>query len=372
MKMRFALLLFLVCILAITPGCWDIKDVNNTAFAVAIGIDKPHDPAAAKYLVTLEFVNPSLGQFQPGNESMPASAEADSILHAIQRLQSQISRNISLSHLRVVVIGEDIAKEEDINDFTNYLMREPKVAMRLRLIFVQNNKARDLFYAKPGFENLLGAEIVALGQSQDELSLVRTKNFLDFTSSLKRTNGTGFGSRIAIQGPEKMIVRDGGAIYKNWKLAAWLSAEEAQAANWIVKEAQPLVLARDGINTYTYQISKWSRKIIPKYSEGKINFQVKIITEGMVMEEYGPNLDFSKPDNLKKMESLFAMAVKQQVQSALKKSQNEIQADYLGFSKAFQQYYPDIYKTLKWQEVYPALPVEVQVRCKVKAYGMRS
>lgn len=372
MSNKIVSFLLALTIFLIAPGCWDIKDVNNSAFVITIGIDKPLNPLTAKYLVTLELARPNLGQANPGDESLIVSAEADSILQAMQRLQSNISRNISLSHLRVVVIGEDIAREKNFKDITNYLIREPKVALRLRLVFVQNGTARDLFYAKPKFEKLLGAEIVDLGQSQQDLSLVLTNNFLNFISDLRRTGGTALGSRVAIQGRERAIVRDGATVYKNWSLDTWLNAEEAQAANWLIKKSQPLVLARDGDNTYTYQISNWSRKITPVYSNGIIGFQVKINTAGMVMEEDGSDLDFSKTENLRKMESLFTMAIKQQVQSAINKSQIEVKSDYLGFSKAFQQYHPETFKTLDWSEVYPAVPIEVQVTCKVKGYGFLS
>jgi len=372
MRNRAILLIIIACFLTITPGCWDIKDVNNTAFAISIGIDKPQKPSNAKYLVTLEFTKPVTEKPNPGTQSLVTSAEADSILQAIQSIQTNISRTVSLSHLRAVIIGEEIAKEKSFKDLSNYLIREPKVALRLRLLFVQGDTARSLFYTKLNFEQLLGAEIVSLGQSQEGLSLVRTNNFLDFMRNLNSTKGTAFGSRVTIKDKEPVFTRNGAAVYKNWKLDAWLSAEEAQAANWLVGETRPIIVANEGGNSYTYQISNWKRKITPVVTNDKISFIVKINTVGMVMEQEGKELDFSKPENLKKLEQLFPSAIKRQVSFAIDKSQNEVMADYLGFGRALQQDNPKFFKSLKWQDIYPTVPIEVQVTCKVKGYGMRS
>ncbi|MFZ5942956.1 MAG: Ger(x)C family spore germination protein [Bacillota bacterium] len=343
----------------------------SSSFAVTIGIDKALK-SEAKYLITLEFAKSVPSRLDPRTESLITSVEADSILQGIQSIQTDISREISLSHLRVVVIGEQIAKEKDFKDLSNYLIREPKVALRLRLVFVQEGKARDIFYAKHNFQQLLGSEIVDFAQAQQDLSLTRTHNFLNFIRDLHRTKGTALGSRVGIKGEEKAIAKDGGAVFKNWKLAAWLDPKETQAANWLIGETNPIVVAKDGKGTYTYQVSNWDSKIAPVTEDGELRFLVKINTVGMVMEEAGTDLEFSDPINLKKMETLFQETIHNQVISAVGKSQNEIIADYLGFGKAFEQYYPEAFKSLDWDEVYPAVPIEIQVSCKVKGYGLRS
>ncbi|MEL7563872.1 MAG: Ger(x)C family spore germination protein [Dehalobacterium sp.] len=372
MRNRVVLLILIICLLSGTSGCWDIKDVNNTAFALSIGIDKPPKSSTAKYLVTLEFTEPVTAKPHISMESLTTSAEGDSILQAVQSIQTDISRTVSLSHLRVVIIGEEIAKEKDFKSITNYLMRNPQVAWRLRLIFVQGDAAQNLFYAKHNFEQLLGAEIVSMGQSQEDLSYVRTNNFLDFMRNLNRTKGTAVGSRVTIKEKAQVYTRDGGAVYKKWKLAGWLSTEETQGANWLVEKTRPIVFSQEGKNSYTYQTSRFSRKITPVVANDKLSFLVKINTVGMVMEQDGPELDFSKPGNLKKMELLFSSTIKQQVNYAVEKSQSEIKADYLGFDRALEQNNPELFKALNWEKVYPTIPIEVQVSCKIKSYGLRS
>ncbi|HBV87654.1 MAG TPA: hypothetical protein DEF42_13620 [Desulfosporosinus sp.] len=369
--MRSKLALFLILpLLILTPGCWDLQDVNDTAFVLGIGIDTPSNSDTVKYKVTFEFAKPLSTREHPVTQSLVVSTDADSILQAIQRIQTSISRKISLSHLRSVVIGEDIARKENFRNLTNYLIREPELALRLRLVFVQQAQARDYFYTNPRFEKRLAAEMVAMGMLQKKLDLVRTNNFLDFIIDLNRSNGVASGSRITIPKGDNVAVRDGAAVFKNWKLVAWLNADEAQASNWLLEKNQAIVVAKEGENTYTYQVRKKDTKFKPSLDSGKPSFVVKVTTEGPLMEEAGKNLDFSKPENLKKMEGVFNEAIRKQVTSSIEKSQKEIKADYLGFDKAFQKTYSKEFKSLNWNEIYPTIPIEVEVDCSIKGYGL--
>ncbi len=92
----------------------------------------------------------------------------------------------------------------------------------------------------------------------------------------------------------------------------------------------------------------------------------------MVTEETGEEIDFSKEKNLKKVEALFTKEIKQQVESGIYKSQHELKTDYLGFGKALRKYEPEKFKSLKWQEVYPTVPVTVEVKCKVSSSGLQT
>ncbi|HEX3048442.1 MAG TPA: Ger(x)C family spore germination protein [Bacillota bacterium] len=369
MKLKRMLYLLLLLLLS-TSGCWDVRDVNSMAFAVSIGIDQPADPSTAKYKVTLEFANPVPGK--PIPQSLISSAEGQSIHQAVQRIQASISRTISFSHLRVLVVGELLARERDFKDISNYLMKNPEVALRLRLLFIEGDEARGLFSIKPKYGQLLASELVAMGELQQQLSLVRTNHFYTFWLNLKNSNGTALASRAILKDEKKTFAREGAALYKNWKLIAWLDGADAQAANWLVQKTRAVVVTNDGGISFTYQVSKTDTQITPEMKDGKLSFLVKVATVGMVMEETGGDLDFSKEKNIKKVETLFTKTIKQQIESAISKSQRQLQIDYLGFGKTFKQYQPKIFKSLNWPEVYPKIPVTVEVHCKVNSTGLQT
>ncbi len=362
-------IIFILFFLVFIPGCWDIKDINDTAFALSIGIDKAENPKA-KYLVTLEFAKPVTINQSSSAQSLFAHIEADSILEALQRIQTGISRSISLSHLRVVVVGEEIARTENFQNLANYLMKEQDTALQLRLLFVEDARAKDAYTTDRRFEPRFAAEIVMMGLLQKELPIVRTNSFLDFIIDLKRSGGTAFGSRVFIDEDSNVLIREGAAVFKDWKLYEWLDGNEALNANWITEDTEAVVVAFQQENIYTYRIRKSKARIKPVLVEGKPAFTFELSTEGMIMEEFGENPDLSKPQNLKQVETLFAETIRQQVISAIAKAQHDIKADYLGFGNAFEQYYPKVYQTLQWNEIFPTVAVDVNINCKVSGYGL--
>jgi spore germination protein KC len=355
-----------VLLLAIS-GCWDIRDVNHTTFALAMGIDQPVSTSTAKYRITLEFAKPVPGRPLP--ESLVSSAEGDSALQAIQRIQTGLNRTISLSHLRVLIIGEAIARRLDFNTLSNFLIKEPEVALRLRLLFVQgNNKVRALFHTRRNFDRLLASELVEMEKLRRELALVRTNHFYNFWRDLKNNQGVALGSRVLLK--EGKIVREGAAIYQNWKLAAWLNYAEVQAANWLVDKNRAVVVVKAGEASYTYRVSQQKIRITPILKNNKLSFLVKVTTDGMVMEEAGIHRDFSKEQNLKKVASLFGKMIRRQAEAAIAKAQHELKADYLGFGAVLKQHRPETFQALNWKEVFPTVPVKVAIVCKVSAAGL--
>jgi len=95
-------------------GCSYGSDVENQAFIVAIGIDKGDSfPLKATFV----FANPSGGS-SGGEEKSPSSPKPDSvtveaptIYSAVRKLDSIKSKAINMSHIKIVVFSDKIAKE---------------------------------------------------------------------------------------------------------------------------------------------------------------------------------------------------------------------------------------------------------------------
>ena len=102
-------------------GCSYSTDVENQAFVVAIGIDKG-DSFPLK--TTFIFANPSGGSSGGGggggggeeqSSSTPkpdsVTVEAPTVYSAVRKLDSIKSKTINLSHIKIVVFSDEIAKE---------------------------------------------------------------------------------------------------------------------------------------------------------------------------------------------------------------------------------------------------------------------
>lgn len=112
-----ATLSVLLCI--VLCGCADGREVEENAYVIAVGIDK-----GEKYEYTFQISNPlkSGGENGEDKEAENKSAynitiEADSFYSAENKLKSVLTKEISLSHLRLIVFSNSDGVLSDNRDF---------------------------------------------------------------------------------------------------------------------------------------------------------------------------------------------------------------------------------------------------------------
>lgn len=343
--------------------------MRNRAYITAIGLDSS---ASSKYKITFEILRPV--DYRESDRDASASViqtvEADSVNMAIEKIQTRISRPITLAHLSVVLIGEEKAKTEDFRDIADFFLRHPEVQKRIRLMFVYQGEALELIATKPLFEPILSGELMTKAQLEPQSSFARTNPFIELLRDLRSSGGNGLASRIMVSEQDKYLIRHGAAVFNQWKLIGWLSHIEAQAANWIVGDVDATVEARRGTSIYTYFVNKKRIRVTPETSEGNVRFKVDLHTDGTILQQQGERLDLSEPKSIKELESLFAKTIGNQVRGAIAKAQNEYQVDYLGFGSALNRRYPKVYRRLQWDDIFPSIPMEVEVKTAITRTGM--
>ena len=143
---RFVITVMLILsIISMGIGCWDVQDITDRAFITAIGLDAGEAGNSLKYKVTFEIVRPfALKARNQGisQEHEPAAIvqtiEADSINMAFEQLQARIARPLTWAHLRLVLVGEELARQSflDIVDFFN---RHPETQIVVKIAINHGN-----------------------------------------------------------------------------------------------------------------------------------------------------------------------------------------------------------------------------------------
>ncbi len=116
----------LLCALIITPlaGCGDARDVENTAYIIAVGVDPANTETG--YEFTLQFSNPlkngSDTSAETSDDTDDESGENNSekkavsnitvgarnIFEAIEKSKSYLGKSAALSHMKLLVISNDL------------------------------------------------------------------------------------------------------------------------------------------------------------------------------------------------------------------------------------------------------------------------
>lgn len=114
--------LFLLLLVVLT-GCWNRRELNELAIAVAMGVDKKDND----YLVSIQIVNPgAVAAQRAGTDTAPVitySTQGTSIFEALRRTTTKSPRKIYLSHMQVIVLGKEVA-EEGIAKVLDFLSRD--------------------------------------------------------------------------------------------------------------------------------------------------------------------------------------------------------------------------------------------------------
>lgn len=142
-KNGFILVVLLVLVFSFTPSYTSLS-IDNLAYVVAIGIDKGEKEA---YKVTFQFTTGTSSQSSEQNPSIINSVEASSIDIAINLMNAYISKELNLSHCKVIVFSEEVAVEgisDFIYTFINHVQLRPStniiISRATALSYIENTE----------------------------------------------------------------------------------------------------------------------------------------------------------------------------------------------------------------------------------------
>ncbi len=114
------LILLLITLFTIT-GCYDYQELNDRAIVSGIAIDYEDE----NYIVNYEILNNQKSE-DPMLKAYMVEGIGKTIVEAFQNASDSISKETYLSHLKVLIIGENAAKEE-LRIIADYMLREPYI-----------------------------------------------------------------------------------------------------------------------------------------------------------------------------------------------------------------------------------------------------
>ena len=109
---KYLIIITLILIIAIPfSGSYSVQSIDDLAYVVALGIDEGEKN---NLNVTFEFSLPNSSGENSSSESAPIiinSVEASSIDSAINLMNTYISKEISLTHCKFIIISESVASK---------------------------------------------------------------------------------------------------------------------------------------------------------------------------------------------------------------------------------------------------------------------
>ena len=368
--------LLIIPLILLLSGCYNYRELNELAITTGIAIDKEEN-----YKVTIMIANSkkegSNGSISP--QATVYEGNGDTIYEAFKDTSLALSKQIYLSHIDVLVLSEEIAKN-NLNDVIDFLFRYPQTRNNFQLVLAKDKKAGDILKITTPLETFPSQNLAKNLEITDKLQgFTYTVDFTEFVKTLTTEGVNPVLPSVTIIGdvesgnknenieenePQTYLKLDMLGIFKDNKFITYADGDESKGINIINNKVYILGVIID------YN----DKKVVTEITEMKTDFEVKnnkviinIKTNGSIQEiDSNVNLDDNKV--IEEIKNKDIEKIKEYVNKAIDLAQKN-KTDIFGFGNYV---YKNDYKNYNenWDElIFPNLDVEINVDLKLQAKG---
>jgi spore germination protein KC len=390
MKQKVYWIMVMIMMMSILTGCWSRRELNELAIAVAMGVDKSGD----QFKVSAQIVNPGeVAAKKGGGGNSPVAtytATGDTVFEALRKMTTKSPRKIYAAHLRLFVIGEELAKEEGIGKILDLLSRDQELRTDYYIIVSKGTTAEQVLKilsiplekipANKMFQSLQSSEkawAVIAGTTMDELiSDLVSIGHNPLLSGLEIVGDPKRGEtqeNLARPSPPAVLVFNGMAAFKKDKLIGWLDEKESKGANYITDKVKSTIVniqcTDDGF--IGIELIRSKTKVTGSVHNETPSVTVSVKSEANVADVECAEVDLSKNTTIYDLEKKAEEEIKKKMEAAIKAAQEDFETDIFGFGEVIHRENPKYWKKHKesWEEEFVDIPVKVNVDIKIRRIG---
>jgi len=371
MKGRRLLLIFLSgCLLFLSAGCWDLKDIEKLSFVRGVGIDEEDDNGVK---LTYQNLVPKMGGTQevdsPGYVNVVSKGK--NVLEAVSNVALK-DPPIYSDHLKIFLFGKDQAEHHDMQGTLNHFIRDDEVR-RSSYLLVSRHEASKVINQKLKSQQKVPVEHIF------ETSKNRSFNgkILLPTRIGRASDYFQMGTSFLVQSVDVVngeLAYDGAGIIhgKTRKLIGFIPAKDVQSLNWVMNRISGGVVP----TTYkgfpiTYEIKKAKSKIEPYLKNGKISFKISVQTNGKLSEDQYPPENSYDEQYIKRFERIFERKIKERIQKAVHHMQKEVGVDPIFLNRQVRIKYPDFWDQHRneWDTLFQEVDIAYDVKVSILNFG---
>ncbi len=386
MRRYGTLLVALFIIIGLLTGCWSRRELNDLAISVGMGFDIKDDQVQ----VTIQIVNPGEVASKKGGTGMttPVStfqATSQTIFEALRKISKQSPRRVYSSHLRILVISEELARE-GITPILDGISRNHEMRTDFYIVVAKGTTAENILKILTPIEKIPSNKLYTTLELSEKVWAPTVKVKLDALVSVLQTEGkdpvlTGIQikgdprngidkSNLERIAPSSNLQYSGVAIFKKDKLIGWLNEKESKGYNYIidnVKAQSVIYLATGGI--LAVEVMRTKTRMKGKVDKGKPQISIDVYLEQDV-GEVQCKIDLMDPQIIEELEKTAEKEVQSIMEAAIQKAK-KYDVDIFGFGEAIYRADPKYWNKNKsnWKEQFVDLPVHVKAEVKIRRLG---
>lgn len=396
-SMKFIyLLLCMVLILFSFTGCYDSSEIEDLAYVIAIGIDEADGNS---FNLTFQTAVPKAITEGGGEGTSVTTFKTDNFLSGLKKTGEYLSRKINLSHTKIIVVSEGIAKK-GVTAFLNGLQHGLEVRQNINIIVASAGAKNYIESIQPKlsanpskyYELLFKAYetdfLVPATQLEDYL--YRAKNqgaqpvaiytAVDKTIAEGKKSSGGEGGENSSGGgdegkkPEeekgKNMSIAGLAVFKTDKMVGTLGAKEASIFSLMTGSQNINIDITDPLDNRYKVLSNVKREknstVKVTVKNGKPFIDIDLMLDIDVQADQS-DYSYDEKVNADKLAAAYRDYLKREVEKLLSKATYEYKTDIFGYGELAKRNFMTIkeWEKVNWPEIFPKAQYDINIQTEV-------
>jgi Ger(x)C family germination protein len=361
--------LLTVCLMAvILAGCWDQKLLKDIRIIDINGLDLTPE---GKLQNTSSVLDVNGIKSSQSNEIHTGTGITTRQLRDV--LDRQISGIYSSSKRRIIIIGEDMARQ-GIYPYFDLLYRDPTTALNAKIAVVEGT-AQEAINTENHGTKLIGEFFAKLIQGMERKTIV-PKVDLQLIHPSMLIQGNDFTVPY-ISKTETNPTISGIALFHNDKMTGTLNAEESVLyllmADKLAKKADLVIKVNNEgdqhpENYIAIDIQSIKRKLKVNVLDSR-NIQVKLDLNLKVTAIEYPKDHLDEEQTLKSLDTRISEELTRRAETITQKIQR-VNHEGFGVGQRIMAYYPNTWKTLNWSDDYAKVELIPKVTVRIVSHGI--
>ena len=290
------IIVLLIIIPLIFTGCefTDYVDIEDRAIVSGIGFDRVNE----KIELSMEIVNtPDSEKGIP--EPQVLKANGADLYEALNRISANVSRNLFYSHCAIVVLGENLTKE-DIKALLDYCFENSEFTLLLKIVSAKS--ANELLNVKPEALSVTAYEVMSILNSKQKNLALGYKNSFVTVESKRDSSPFIFSApffNIEEEEEKKLYRLNGIKIYENNEEKLYLNSyfgSVYEVFSNSFKSGQ--ITLKNGEDTQTVSVKSSSSSINVSKLNDKFIIDIKV--KQTLQHEQNQNFNLKKYNEILK------------------------------------------------------------------------
>lgn len=169
-------------------GCYDQQEINETAYMVALGIDKGN---SSDFVYTLQFSTPlpfpSDKDTQNSSETNNLIVSANDFYTAKNTAENLLIKHINMAHLKMIVFSTEI-DTDGLLAHTEFLLKEREIRPHTSVAVTENSAQKFIESIRPAEDGNIAEHYELMALESNNL-YAPTKQLSDFVDELTKKDG---------------------------------------------------------------------------------------------------------------------------------------------------------------------------------------